>query len=362
VRRSVARRHVRRGEDAVRRRCGRRAANRTERRSAPRPHNLTRSANVLPLVKRFPALGTLPRVALGHFPTPILPLASLAPSLWIKRDDLCADPIGGNKVRALEFLFGGLAEDDRVVTVGSAGSTHALAVAAYAKRLGAKVVIGRWKQEMNPCATMIAERIVRTTQRAPLFRSPVEAYAWAWVERARGARWIAAGGSSPLGVLGHVNAGLELIDQIDANVMPAPKVIVVPLGTGGTAAGLALAFAIARRDIRVIGARVVPRIIGRAPRVRALANRTARLIEKLAGTSVPQVSSSALTVVHDSYGGAYGRETDAGRRAAAQLRAVSSIDLDGTYSAKAFACALDAAARDVTLFWLTFDSRTLRAP
>ena len=26
--------------------------------------------------------------------------------LWIKRDDLCADPIGGNKVRALEFLLG----------------------------------------------------------------------------------------------------------------------------------------------------------------------------------------------------------------------------------------------------------------
>jgi hypothetical protein len=66
--------------------------------------------------------------------------------------------------------------------------------------------------------------------------------------------------------------------------MPAPKVVVVPLGTGGTAAGLALAFAIAGRDIKVIGARVVPRIVGRAPRVRALANRTSRLIENLAGT------------------------------------------------------------------------------
>jgi 1-aminocyclopropane-1-carboxylate deaminase/D-cysteine desulfhydrase-like pyridoxal-dependent ACC family enzyme len=69
-----------------------------------------------------------------------------------------------------------------------------------------------------------------------------------------------------------------------------------------------------------------------------------------------------VTVINESYGGAYGRETDAGRRAAAQLRTVSSIDLDGTYSAKAFACALDAAARGVTLFWLTFDSRILRTP
>ncbi len=307
-------------------------------------------------------LGALPRVALGHFPTPILPLAPLAPSLWIKRDDLCADPIGGNKIRALEFLLGGVERDDRVVTVGSAGSTHALAVAAYGKRLGANVVIGRWKQEMNASATVIADRIARTSKRAPVFRTPVEAYVWAWVERARGAKWIAAGGSSPLGVLGHVNAGLELLDQIDANAMPMPKAVVVPLGTGGTAAGLALAFAIAGRDIEVIGARVVPRIIGREARVRALADSTGTLIHRLSGAAVPRISRTAVTVVHESYGGAYGRETDAGRRAAAQLRTVSSIDLDGTYSAKAFACALDAAGRGVTLFWLTFDSRILRTP
>ena len=65
-----------------------------------------------------------------------------------------------------------------------------------------------------------------------------------------------------------------------------------------------------------------------------------------------------MTVVHDSYGGAYGRETDGGRRAAAQLRTVSSIDLDGTYSAKAFACALDAARprRDIVLVNLRLEN------
>ena len=215
---------------------------------------------------------------------------------------------------------------------------------------------------MNPSATVTAEHVARAARGAPVFRTPIEAYAWAWVERARGARWIAAGGSSPLGVLGHVNAGLELVDQIDAGAMPEPKSVVVPLGTGGTAAGLALAFAIAGRDITVIGARVVPRIIGRASRVRRLANRTARLIERLGGGSVPRLSANAISVVHDSYGGAYGRETDAGRRAAAQLRTVTPIVLDSTYSAKAFACALDAARRGVTLFWLTFDSRTLKLP
>jgi D-cysteine desulfhydrase len=289
-------------------------------------------------------------------------LSALAPSLWIKRDDLCADPVGGNKVRALEFLLGAVEEGDQIVTVGSAGSTHALATAIYAKRLGGDVIVGRWKQEMNAAATAIEERIGRVAKRAPVFRTPVEAYAWAWIERARGARWIPAGGSSPLGVLGHVNAGLELIDQIDAGAMPEPKTVVVPLGTGGTAAGLALAFAIAQRPIRVVGARVVPRIVARPARVRSLAHRTAKLIEGIARVSIPRLAPTALSVVHEAYGGAYGRETDAGQRASSQLRTVSSIRLDATYSAKAFATALDVATRGVTLFWLTFDSRSLKAP
>jgi hypothetical protein len=225
---------------------------------------------------------------------------------------------------------------------------------------GATVVIGRWKQEMNPSATVIADRITRT-RGEHRFSHAGRSVCVGWSNGRAGAvdrgwRKLAARCARPR------QRGLELIDQIDANAMPMPKAVVVPLGTGGTAAGLALAFAIAGRDIGVIGARVVPRIIGREPRVRALANRTGKLIERLSGVSVPRISRGAVTVVHDSYGGAYGRETDGGRRAAAQLRTVSSIDLDGTYSAKAFACALDAAARGVTLFWLTFDSRILKAP
>lgn len=300
---------------------------------------------------------------LGRFPTPVVSLAALAPHLWLKRDDLCADPLGGNKVRALEFLLAGLKPEQRVVTVGSAGSTHALAVATYGTRLGLHVSVGRWRQEMNPTATLVAARVTRITDDAPVFATPAHAYAWAFLRRARGATWIAAGGSTPTGVLGHVNAGLELVDQIEAGVVQEPSVVVVPLGTGGTAAGLALAFAIAQRNITVVGARVVPWIVGRRAHVRRLADRTARLIEHVAGngTKLPRVRAEMITVNHDTYGGAYGRETETARAAAAQLRTVSSVALDGTYSAKAFALALELARGGPTLFWLTFDSRTLSA-
>jgi D-cysteine desulfhydrase len=163
----------------------------------------------IPLVARFPALERIPRVSLGCYPTPVVALTNVAPSLWIKRDDLCADPMGGNKTRALEFLLAGVRAGDRVVTVGSAGSTHALAVAVYAARLGARASVGRWRQEMNATAVRVARLLDERADRAPIFRSPVGAYAWAWRER-RGARWIPAGGSSPLGILGHVNAGGRL--------------------------------------------------------------------------------------------------------------------------------------------------------
>lgn len=315
-------------------------------------------AGVPPLLVRFPALASVPRAVLGRYPTPVQPLRALSPSLYIKRDDLSADPLGGNKVRALEFLLGNVTKGDRVITVGAVGSTHALAVVTYAKRLGASVAVGRWTQEMNPAAERVGERLAREADDAPVFRTVAGAYAWAARERLRGAVWVAAGGSTPLGVLGHVNAGLELVAQIDAGMLPPPTFVVVPLGTGGTAAGLSLAFALAEREITVVGARVVPWIVGRRDRVLRLARKTARLIERAGHTRLSR-ADLRLEVVDDTYGGAYGRETAAGRSAAAELRTVSSIVLDATYSAKSFALALERSRREPTLFWLTFDSRIL---
>ena len=314
-----------------------------------------------PLVRRFPSLSVVPRVALGHFPTPVEQLDAFGPSLWIKRDDLGATPFGGNKVRALEFLLAGVRPGGRVVTVGSAGSTHALAVATYASALGARTSVGRWRQEMNDSAVCVATRIEGVADETRLFRTPPEAYLWAW-RRAKGAIWVAAGGSTPIGILGHVNAGLELAEQIETGALPKPATVVVPLGTGGTAAGLALAFAIAGLDIDLMGVRVVPWIVGRRRRVLGLARRTAAIIERGTGTRVPAVKRDAVRVVHEAYGGAYGRETAAARAAAARLADTTGVRLDATYSAKAFEVALRLASREAVLFWLTFDARLLDPP
>ena len=51
---------------------------------------------------------SLPRVPLAALPTPLQPADRLADAIgvevWLKRDDLTGLGLGGNKVRALEYL------------------------------------------------------------------------------------------------------------------------------------------------------------------------------------------------------------------------------------------------------------------
>ena len=317
--------------------------------------------STIPLVRRFPALGRLPRARLGRFPTPVQHMTALAPGLWFKREDLAADPLGGNKVRALEFLLGGVRSGDLVVTVGAAGSTHALATSVYARRLGARALVFRWPQEMSDTARRVSDRIALESGRSQVQRGLIGAYAHALAARLRGARWIPAGGSSPLGILGQVNAALEVVDQVNDGIMPCPNRVVVPLGTGGTMAGLAIGFAMARMKIEVVGVRVVPRMVANRAHVRRLIGRTSRLIERRTKASVLRPETGAMRIIHDFYGGAYGRATGAGTEVSKRCVERTGIEIDPTYGAKTLAAAVALAERDggTTLFWLSFDARVL---
>lgn len=309
----------------------------------------------LPLVRRFPALAGLPRVTLCSLPTPvaIVPLGA-GRTLLVKRDDLSASPVGGNKARGLEWLLGPVAAGERIVTVGPTGSNHALATATYARQLGARVTVVRWRQHMNDAAAAV-DGGIRAVARVIDARWVAAAYAIAATHRARGARWIPAGGAAPLAVLGHVNAALELVGQVAAGACPQPSRVFVPLGTGGTAAGLALGFRLAGAPIPVVAVRAVPRIVGGSGRVAALANRAAALIERHTGQFVPRLSRHDVAVEHAYFGGEYGRPLADRARVDGVLRDAGLL-LDDTYTMKAGAAALAAADRRA-LLWLTFDGR-----
>ena len=282
--------------------------------------------------------------------------------LWIKLDGMNAETCGGNKTRALEFLLAGVRRGETILTAGGEGSTHVLATALHARRLGASVVGMRWRHEMNETAYRVAEMITEQCASSHVHGNATIAILRTQLARlTQRYRYIPLGGSTPLGALAHVNAALELAAQVRAGELPAPTRVVVPLGSGGTVAGLSLGFAIAGLDAATIAVQVTPAIVANRMHVRRLISRTARLIERVTGERVPRVPAQLLGIVHDAYGGAYGRAFPAATAAARELHASTGIRLDDTYSAKAFvvALALARAGDGATVFWDTFDSRLI---
>ena len=315
-----------------------------------------------PLYDRFPGLRDIPRVDLCSLPSPVQSLAHILPNLWIKRDDLNAPVCGGNKVRALEFLLGGLHNGDSVITVGGTGSTHILATAMHAARIGVSTYALRWRHEMNPVASQVSSRIEALIDRPTVHLTPVLPIARARLKAMRGnVRYIPVGGSVPLGVLGHLNAALELVQQIEAGEMPEPSRVIVPMGTGGTAAGLLLGFAIAGLDIEVVGVRTGPRMFANNRAVLSLARRTARLIGTVCGEREPAFDPDRLRVIHTAYGGGYGRPVEGAARAALDLHEAIGIRLDDTYTAKAWIGTVEERDRSpgTLLYWFTFDASCL---
>lgn len=316
------------------------------------------------LFRRWPSLAqTLPRVDIGVRETPVEAWVHDDVTLSVKRDDLTTPTLGGNKARALQLLLAGIGQGDELLTVGSTGSTHALAVAHFGGQLGATTRVVAWPQEEHDVSRATTERL-RALARVTDAASPVTAMIRAGMIRlVSRVRWIPAGGTSPLGALGHAAAAIELADQI-AGGGESFDTLVVPLGTGGTAAGLMVGLALAGLPTRVVGVRVVPRVVANRGRVLRLARRAARLFGRLANVAPPPIDALRFAIDGEHYGGAYARETRDSRELAAYVRGTGGPALDGTYSGKALAGALAYARRapaERVLYWLTFDGRWLAA-
>lgn len=286
----------------------------------------------------------LAQCSLGTWPTPLEPAPALAratgvAALWLKREDRS----GGNKVRGLEFLLADADPDAVFVTVGGTGSTHCLATATHARRLGHRIVLAQFPQPDTEASRAVAAATSRVADHVVQARSQVGLpwaviRAWTHARRLGAPRWIPGGGADPRAVIGHVLATLELATQLD----PPPDAIVVPLGTGGTAAGIALGLACLGWPTQVVAVRVAPRLVANRWRTVRLARRAAKLV------ALP--SPELRIQVVDGLGAGYGHPSPAGERARL-LAADHGLTLDPTYGAKAFA-ALPGMQRVV--FWNTF--------
>ncbi len=325
------------------------------------------------LTRRWPALAArLPRIALVDGPTPVVPLEHLGRArgirrLWMKRDDRTSAVYGGNKPRKLELLLGAAraAGHRAVITFGGIGTHHGLATAACARAVGMRTVLVLIPQPVTAHVLHCLLTDHALGAELHLAKGVPDVVRRGLALLARG-RWrreplavIPTGGSSALGTIGYVDAALELAEQIAAGVMPEPDTIFVPLGSGGTVAGLVLGLRLAGLRTRVVGVLVTDILPPGPRRLRSLARAAARRLAP--EVAMPPLALEDFDIERDFVGAAYGAPTEAAEAARALAHELEDVRLETTYTGKCLAALLARAAappwRDQTLlFWNTFSS------
>jgi 1-aminocyclopropane-1-carboxylate deaminase/D-cysteine desulfhydrase-like pyridoxal-dependent ACC family enzyme len=298
--------------------------------------------------------------------TPVVAMSGLAravglEALWIKRDDLISASYGGGKVRKLETLLAAASASGkkRLVTFGSVGSHHALATAVHGRSLGFDVNLLLLPEPRSSEVKATLGRTLATGAEASLVGSMRSAEARARELSDKGDSYvIPAGGSSPLANVGFVAAGFELAEQIAAGDLEEPDHVYVPLGTTGSAAGLALGLAAAGLErVKVIAVRASSPSTSSADNVaRAIADTSALLRSK--APSFPDVRAR-ISIDGAELGRGYALTTPRADRARS-IAAAEGLALETTYTAKAFASLVrDAREGHVkrALFWMTHDPR-----
>ncbi|MCC7123593.1 MAG: D-cysteine desulfhydrase family protein, partial [Acidobacteria bacterium] len=323
-----------------------------------------------------------PRFPLAALPTPITDATRLraalggearCPRILIKRDDLTALGLGGNKARKLEFLIAdALAQGAHtVITTGAVQSNHARMTAAAAAIAGLRCVLvlsvrpDQWLEHPSgaPVSTpqhLSAPLSTRQHPSAPfpeanllldyLFGAEVRfvpaddpmlavghdaAMVAQVVEEERAAGRvpyvIPVGGSSPVGALGYVTGTQELVQQL-AEMGVAPVRLYYASGSRGTQAGLTLGAKLHGAAYKLWGVAVSAGEEEKIERARKAANAAAALMNV-----DTRVGLDDLFTDQGFIGDGYGIATPGGIEAIRLLARTEAILLDPVYTSKAFA-------------------------
>lgn len=300
------------------------------------------------------ALAQQPRLSLAHLPTPLHDAVRLrdalggparCPRILIKRDDLTALGLGGNKARKLEYLVADAQTRGAttLITTGAVQSNHARMTAAAACVAGMRCVLVLTATSEHPplAGNLLLDRVYGATVRLVPAVDPMlavgqdEAVVAEVVaeEQAQGRTpyVIPVGGSSGVGVLGYVGGTAELVEQLAA-MRVSPSRLYFASGSRGTQAGLTLGALLCEASYRVYGVAVSagePEKIERARRIANEASARLNLPERL---DLPDLVTDQAFI-----GDGYGIPTDGGLEAIALTAQAEAIVLDPCYTSKGMA-------------------------
>jgi D-cysteine desulfhydrase len=308
-------------------------------------------------------LDAIPRLGWVDEATPVTPLPDLAAELGleflgIKRDDLVEALHGGSKPRKLDYLLAAPPFADAPVwsAMGGIGSGQLVALTAAAEKLGRRLsayvfwttVSAGVAENLAFTASGPTEIFFHGSRVALGIRRPWLFGAWP----AGGRAVVPPGATSALGMVGLVRAGLELGAQIRAGEVPLPDRVYVALGSGGTAAGLAVGLGLAGVETKVAAIAVVERIFSMRARITSLQR---QVMEALRRAGVPLRDPVPILIDHAHLGRGYAEPTAASLAACEAARA-GGVELEPVYTGKALAALRsDARTQDLrnVIFWST---------
>lgn len=284
-------------------------------------------------------LSAFPRVTLGNWPTPLddaprLAAALGSPPVLIKRDDVNGLGAGGNKLRKLEFLLGQAIEDgaDTIITFGALQTNHGRQTAAACAKLGlrcelvltAKVPMkgDAYEKSGNVVLDHMFGANVHVCADAG---ETVKAYEKVNHDKAV---TLPVGGSNGLGTLGYVAAAVELVGQLNDRGIDNAT-IVVPDGSGATAAGIALGTELLGWGGTVHAASVSHTAPDAEQELHSLATDAAALL----GAGKPKLDH--VTVTDDTIGPGYGVPTQDMWSVLKLFAETEGVLLDPVYTGKA---------------------------
>lgn len=302
------------------------------------------------------SLHDLPRVSLGHLPTPIDKLQRLGETLnhsrlYVKRDDCTGLAFGGNKIRQLEYYLGDAQSQgaDTILITGAVQSNFVRSAAAAAAKLGMQCHVQLEHRVADVDATyehsgnvLLNHMLGATLHYYPEGEDEsgadrrVREIADQLQQQGRRTYVIPLSpGHPPLGALGYVAAAEELLTQLEAMNLAIDE-IVVPSGSGHTHGGLLFGLRALGSNIQVTGVCVrrskelqQPRILERCAEIATLLGAT-------------QVVKEADVVLEDRFlPPGYGHLNAATLDAIKIAAHTEALLLDPVYSGKAMACFVD---------------------
>lgn len=331
-----------------------------------------------PLFKAIPKLKEkIPHIALTEGPTPVFKLEKLGAylgieKLYCKDEGATGTLYGGNKPRKLEFLFGDAISKGakRVITFGAVGSNHAVATAAYAKKLGlAATALLVPQPKTESCHKNLLYHSVLGTELIMVTAETREAKTQELIKLYEEKEGVApyvipTGGTNEIGILGFVNAGIELSYQIEAGDMPPPDVIYIASGTSGTISGITIGLKIMKQKATLKPIRVSDPAFWTQARTDDFIKQTASILEKQAGISI-DIQETDCRIIDDYYGKGYGVETPEIREVLDTVAKLEGLNLEIVYTTKPMAALFDDAkkgelAGKVVLYWKTNNSIDLK--